>query len=395
MQHGRRHTVTVEERSDSRYWQARMYLEGEGGSARRWSTGVVVGNDKRVSQREAARVAEKRAAEIAREVFGAEVDSRYALDAVAERMLKKKTIDRRRTGAVGALAFNLDKHVKPFFDDARDVREIRKANLEAFKAHLCERYSAPTTINNALTAIRQVLKHACQHEEILEAVPYVENLPVPKKSLVAKPISREQAKRYLRSFDDDEAREFNLWLLETGLRKSESLALLWEWIDWERREANIPGEARKGGREQRVPTALSATVVAMLRARRKRKRQPIKGRVWYRFKNGRYDSARQRAAKKAGIAGFRHHDARHTKATWLGDSGATEIELRDFFNWETTAMASRYTHPNRAKMHELAARVTVTGKRGGLSGVPSERSGDFGKGRKTTREGKTKRFRVL
>jgi hypothetical protein len=44
----RRYTVSVEERG--KYWRARVYLEGEGGKDRRFSTGVLVGADRKVSK---------------------------------------------------------------------------------------------------------------------------------------------------------------------------------------------------------------------------------------------------------------------------------------------------------------------------------------------------------
>src|SRR6185295_4620737 len=92
----KRYTVEVEERTDSRFWQARLYLEGEGGRDRRWSTRVPIGTDKRVSKREATRVAEERAEQIAREVFREVAEaSATSIDSVGERLLAAKTLSRR------------------------------------------------------------------------------------------------------------------------------------------------------------------------------------------------------------------------------------------------------------------------------------------------------------
>lgn len=119
----RRYTVTVEPRGGR--WQARVYLEGEGGTSRRFATGVLIGADKWVSKREATRVAEERAAHLAREAsLSVVVDDDTSIDAVAERMLAQKTADAKRPRAIDGLAFNIDKHVKPFFHAERDVRTI-------------------------------------------------------------------------------------------------------------------------------------------------------------------------------------------------------------------------------------------------------------------------------
>ena len=38
-----RFTVTIHERARSSFWQARIFLAGEGGRERRWSTGIAIG----------------------------------------------------------------------------------------------------------------------------------------------------------------------------------------------------------------------------------------------------------------------------------------------------------------------------------------------------------------
>lgn len=387
MQAGKRYTVSVEERPDSPNWQARMYLEGEDGRPRRWSTGVSVGNDKRVSKRVATQVAEERAAKVAREVFSEVTDNYYSLEAAGIRMLAAKKADAKRDGTLYLHALNLDNHVKPYFGPGRDVRTIARKDLEGFKLKLRGDGKAPTTINNCLTAIRQTLEHACSVDEIIDSVPFVGNVPVPKRSTIAMPIDQDKAREYLSNFTDEDAADFNLLLINTGLRRKESLAIRWDWIDWTNCEIRIPGEARKGGKEQRVPTAINETVIAMLRKRQAKPRQPSKNRVFWQLKGGRsrksgrdYDKLRHEAAAKAGIAGFRHHDARHTRATWLGESGASEMDLRDAMNWETSAMANRYTHPRRKRVHELAATVelTVTDVTGGVTGHEVPRGGERG-----------------
>lgn len=402
MQARKRYTVSVEERSDSPCWQARMYLEGDHGKAKRWSTGVPIGKDRRVSKRLATQAAEIRADAIAREAFSEVTDAHYTVHHVGGRMLLAKKADGRRDGAVYMHALNLDNHVKPFFGPARDVRTITRLDLESFKAKLRGEGYAETTINGCLGAIRQTLKYACNVEEIIDSVPHVANVPVPKRSKRAKAVTTEQAQQYLACFQDDDVRDFNAFLLNTGLRRKETLSIRWDWIDWQNREINIPGEVRKGGREQRVPTALNDTALALLERRRANKRQPSKNRVFWQLKGGRsrksgrdYDKARQAAATKAHIAGFRHHDARHTRATWMGASGASEIDLRDAMNWETFAMVSRYTHPNRKRVHELAATVelpvtgAVTGE-GSTRGRAPETSVNQAKSPPSSKQNKNK-----
>jgi integrase len=288
-------------------------------------------------------------------------------------MIAQKTIDGARPRAVGALTDNLDAHVIPYFGALRDVRSIRRADLEAFKADIVKKGYAPTTVNNILTAIRQTLKHAANIDEILESVPYVGNLEVvdEHKGIVATP---EQVDRYVSSFGEDEheEREFNVFLFNTGLRKFEALAIEWSWCDFKKRQISIPAHVRKGGRPQRTPTQMNAVVYKLLRARLPRKKQPSKGRVWFQLDS--YDDARRAAAIRAGVPGLRHHDARHTRASLLAAKGATEIDLRDQMNWETMAMVSRYAHPDLTRVKKMAEMVQL-GAGSGTGGTGKRRDG--------------------
>lgn len=363
----RSYSVNVEPRGG--FWQARVYLEGEGGKSRRFSTGVPLGDNRALSKRAAKNAAEERAKELAREaplVKGTLRGGKNSLEAVAKRMIAQKETSKRRSRAIDALEFNLDKHVFPFFGETTDVTTIRRAKVEEFRTAMAKKYKGVSTTNNALTTIRQVLKYACHVDESIEAVPVVANLPTDNRG-TGMPITIEQAELFLASFAEDEIeeREYHEFLFNTGLRKFETLAMCWDWIDWEARVIRIPGEFRKGGKEQRVPTTMTAEVYRLLRARQKRERQPKHGRVWFQLKGGRkggrdYDRARARAAAKSGIAGFRGHDARHTRASILAANGATEMDLRDAMNWETTAMANRYTHPTHDRVKRLAATVQIS-----------------------------------
>lgn len=363
----RSYTISVEPRGDR--WQARVYLEGEGGKSRRFSTGVLVGDNRTLSKRAAKNAAEERAKELAREVplvKGTVRGGKNSVEAVAKRMIAQKETDRNRERWIDALESQLDNHVFPFFGKTTDVTTIRRAKVEEFKIAMAKKYKGVSTTNNALTAIRQVLKYACHVDESIDAVPVVANLPTDNRG-TGMPITVEQAELFLASFAEDEIeeREYHEFLFNTGLRKFETLAMRWSWVDWEARVIRIPGEFRKGGKEQRVATTMTAEVYRLLRARQKRERQPKNDRVWFQLKGGRkgghdYDRARQRAATKAGIPGFRAHDARHTRASILAANGATEMDLRDAMNWETTAMANRYTHPTHDRVKRLAATVQIS-----------------------------------
>jgi integrase len=372
-----RYSVDVYERAGSPFWYARCYIEGQGGADKRWSTGVPVGTRKKESKRAARRVAEERAAALAAEAHGlAAASTSLSFDAVAERMLAHKGAEGKRPRTMEALAQLIDKHSTPFFGANRDVRTIRRADLESFKSQMHAEGLAPVTINNNLTAVRQILKHAWRIEGLLEAVPDVPNVRVSQESK-GRALTPEEFGALFASIDPRarEAQEWLLFLVNTGLRKSEALAIRWDWIDWDKRELRVPAEHRKGAARQPVPLPLNDVALALLRARQERPKQPSKGRVWMQQK---HDSARNSAAEKAGLGRVRNHDLRHTFGSLAHASGASLPEVRDLLGHTTLAMVSRYAHTYSGRLHDTAARVQIAVP-GGVSG---ERSKSAGKARK-------------
>jgi integrase len=381
----RRYTVRVDEHPRSPFWWATAYFEGEGGRKQRWSTGVRV--DLPAGRRESRRLAEEGAeAEARRRANLAQApkpDEGAALNAVGVRLLKQKLADGRRKRAVETIQQNLDTHAIPFFGRDRDVRTIRRADLEAFKRDLHEKGKAPTTINNALTAVRQILKLA-HVEELIEAVPEVRNVRVSSESK-GRALTPEEVVALLENVDPryPEARQYLAFIANTGLRKSEANAMRWGWIDWERRVLSIPADVRKGGRSG-LAVPLNDAALAILEDRRtngkKRGRKLPTGaadRVWL---DKKHDQARNSAADRAGLGRVRTHDLRHTRGSLLYAAGASLPEVRDILGHRTMAMVNRYAHSYAERLAEVASRVSISapGREPGTRSAPSEKTSESG-----------------
>lgn len=373
------YSVKIGKRAGNPFWWATVYLAGEGGRRRRFSTGVTIAGKE--SKRDAERVARERAdalaAEVAEPVAAA---PKTSLGEVATRMLAAKVADGRRDRGVDSLSFWLDKHVLPYFGRDRDVRTIRRADLESFKAHLrsvqLDNRSgrtgmSPQSINNALTAARQVLKHACFVDEMIESVPQVANVrtdPTPKWRL----LTADEIGRLLDEIPEREreARHYLLFVANTGMRKSEVLAMRWPWVDWERGRLVVPASETKGGRG-RHPVELNEMALAVLRERKalhSARVNPEDDRVW---REQKHDVARNEAAKRAGLGRVRTHDLRHSFASLAHAAGASLVEVADMLGHTTLAMVRRYGHSFDDRRKEIAAKVQI-GVAGGVAGRPKK-----------------------
>ena len=139
------------------------------------------------------------------------------------------------------------------------------------------------------------------------------------------------------------------FLLMTGWRSGEALALKWENINFETGEITLPHT--KAGRQVRTVAALALEAVADV---------PRINSNPYVFAGARgraisYKTLRDhfaRACRQAGIEDCRPHDIRRSIATTAAASGLGVFLLRDLLNHSTLAMASRYARRANSALQE-------------------------------------------
>jgi integrase len=113
----------------------------------------------------------------------------------------------------------------------------------------------------------------------------------------------------------------------TGLRTANIRELVWSRVDLERAHAWIPAQATKGGRA--IGIALSEDAVSVSRGIERKNGEDhvflYKGRP---VSNAYGKAAWRKACKRAGLAGLRFHDLRHTWASWLMQSGVPAYAIQ-------------------------------------------------------------------
>jgi integrase len=126
-----------------------------------------------------------------------------------------------------------------------------------------------------------------------------------------------------------------LFALETAMRRGEILALQWKHIDIARRTALLP--MTKNGRPRSVPLSSKAIEVLSVLPR------SIDGRV---FPIARWtvEQVFAGACERAGIAGLRFHDLRHTATSRMATKIPNLIELSAITGHANLSMLRRYYH---------------------------------------------------
>jgi integrase len=124
--------------------------------------------------------------------------------------------------------------------------------------------------------------------------------------------------------------------IETGMRRSEILSILWRNVDLDRRIVLLPDT--KNGHKREVPLTQRATAII-------KETTPIDERVFpttdYSIRHG-WD----RLIRRAGISNLRFHDLRHEAISRFFELGLSVPEVAAISGHKDPRMLFRYTHLN-------------------------------------------------
>lgn len=152
--------------------------------------------------------------------------------------------------------------------------------------------------------------------------------------------------------------------LNTGMRKSEILELVWSNIDLKNREILLP--MSKNGEPRDIP--MTDEVYAILSDLSLQKQQDIGGLLFPSPFNPKKPidirSAWERILRLGGIRGATFHTIRHTTCSFLAGLGIPSILIARIVGHKDSRTTDRYTHGIKTQMHEAINKLTplVQGK---------------------------------
>jgi integrase len=239
----------------------------------------------------------------------------------------------------------VERHLVPFFGD-RDLRALRRSDAAAFAEWMLERELSLSSIQNALSLARRIA-NACIEEERLERNPFASpgRLLRGLRRRLSPEVERVQAFRLdeLEALLAEARRPLFAWLyplllflISTGARRGEAIALRWEDVDLARgvvaiRRSCVRGREGlpKSGREREIPLGAASPRLRELLVEIARERAPNPAarvflspsglelqernlaRSWYRLR------------RAAGVRPLRLHDLRHTFASRAIEAGVS------------------------------------------------------------------------
>lgn len=266
---------------------------------------------------------------------------------------KKEATWRESTRKTNEFSLTFFERLNPIAVNAITADVVRAAR------DFVERAQEPSSANRIMAVFRGVLR-ACIRWGWVKHAP-----PVPMAHIQQTEISvlnGDECERLLRELPEHLKAPMMFSVL-TGLRMSNTRDLTWDRVNLEEGHVTIPASQYKTNRNQRFP--LSTQAVKLLSGLPHRTGRvflydgkPITGKLGAR--------AFRKARVRAGLQNLRWHDLRHTFASWVAQSGASDRVLQTLGGWTSPKMVARYAHlrPSDLRKYSTAAGTfAVTGNK--------------------------------
>lgn len=236
---------------------------------------------------------------------------------------------------------NSIKQIKRIYRD----RPLVDVTPESIAESLADKSAA--TYNRLVNTIRAAINIGVSRGW-MEAAPKFERRKVRKGR--TKFLTAEQWQK-LRPLLPSHLQDMADFTLATGLRWSNVANLEWSQVDMARNVAWIHADQAKGGADLSVQLSDAATAVL-------ERRRGIHGTFVFTYGDHAVKSPKtawMKAVDKAGLAGFRWHDLRHTWASWHAMNGTPLAVLQELGGWSSPELVKRYAHLARSYTAQFAA----------------------------------------
>ena len=254
------------------------------------------------------------------------------------------------------------------------IEEYEVEHVYAFLGDLRRRGAAPGYQNHRHREVRTFFswcrKMRLVEENVFARVPYAA-----QEQKIYPPFSRDEARRLLDAQDRSRlkgCREYALilFLLDTGVRVAECLAVRLEDVDWDQGRMLVHGKGQKQryvGMGERTAEALRDYVI---RFRSERAGPLFLTREGHPFADE--NAIRvilRRVGERASVKNVHPHRFRRTFATWAIESGAHETDVMLLLGHSTLAMthhyAQTYTSQQALRRHAALSPVAQLGPEDG------------------------------
>ena len=229
------------------------------------------------------------------------------------------------------------------FFKGKNLREIKPAMIEQYKARRIGAGRAPATVNRELSVISKIFTMAARHEKV-DANPCqgVERFALDNERV--RYLTDDEEQRLFEAMGDNaQLKDIVTVALHTGMRRGEIFNLKWFDLDFDRGVMHV----------RKTKTKLNRVVPMNARVREVFNRQKRSSEYVFTSEKtgGRLMDVKKAfnsARLEAGIPDFQLRDLRHSCATRLSDKGEELVTVAEILGHTDIRMTKRYSHG----MHE-------------------------------------------
>jgi integrase len=232
-----------------------------------------------------------------------------------------------------------------------ELKETRPGNAKRLDAKL-----SPARVNRYLAALSAAWNWAIQQGYVRQ--PWPQDIKLTENNTRAVTATPEELAELFAQCDAESVELGTLarFLVGTGARLGDALAVSWRDVDMSRHEVTI------GGTKTGAPYRIAMLPPGIEACHRAVKVKHLSGRVlWHWRDTGHPREAWDRARKRfpGQLAGIRIHDLRHICAGLLAAAGASTVQLAAQLGHKTLVMVQRYAHLTPAHRSEAHERLTA------------------------------------
>jgi site-specific recombinase XerD len=252
----------------------------------------------------------------------------------------------------------------------RDLKEMERADLEAFIEHLQDDGLKISTVRTKLACLIAFL-HFLMEQEVMSGAVLKKRIKLKLPELLPRAMHPADVQKLLSVIDDIRDRALILLLLRTGMRIGEALGLRVNDLDMQDRKVHLfQGEKNSMGRVVYLCDDVLGALQLWLR-----RRDPNQEFVFYGHGNKPicYSTGRSRFVKyiqKAGLEekGYTVHCLRHTFASELLNAGMRLECLQQLLGHQDIEVTRRYARLTDRTREEEYFRAMAIIEKGGVDG---------------------------
>ena len=249
-------------------------------------------------------------------------------------------------------------HLQHDFGAQTKLSRITAGVISRYRDKRLAQGKAPATVVRDLALLRNLLNKAHQEWEVLTTVPHFK---MPRVNNARDRFLTLDEEKALLEVSPPHLRNFIIFALDTGARKSEALNLKWQDVDLDRVPRPIVRFMNTKNRHHRgvpLPNRLSKLLKRLkkdcpegepyvfLRAIKRHDKFIPVGDIRTSFENAR---------EKAHLTDFRIHDLRHTYASRLAMAGVPLLNIGRLLGHKDMKMTMRYAHLSPEALDDVVA----------------------------------------